>query len=57
MAEGVGFEPTWVTPNGFQDRLVMTASITLHRVSLAKVSGIWREFRERTVQLSKNKNR
>ena len=29
MAEGVGFEPTWVAPNGFQDRLVMTASITL----------------------------
>ncbi len=30
LAEGVGFEPTWVAPNGFQDRLVMTASITLH---------------------------
>ncbi len=29
LAQGVGFEPTWVAPNGFQDRLVMTASITL----------------------------
>ena len=29
MAESVGFEPTWLAPNGFQDRLVMTASITL----------------------------
>ena len=29
LAESVGFEPTWLAPNGFQDRLVMTASITL----------------------------
>ena len=29
MAERKGFEPLWVAPNGFQDRLVMTASITL----------------------------
>ena len=29
MAEGVGFEPTCLTANGFQDRLVMTTSITL----------------------------
>ena len=30
MAEGEGFEPPWaVDPNGFQDRLVVTASITL----------------------------
>ena len=36
--------------NGFQDRLVMTTSITLRRVSLAKCSGIWREFRERTMK-------
>ena len=34
MAESVGFEPTWVAPNGFQDRLVMTASITLRIVIL-----------------------
>ena len=34
----------------FQDRLVMTTSITLRRVSLAKCSGIWREFRERTMK-------
>ena len=36
--------------NGFQDRLVMTTSITLRRVSLAKCSGNWREFRERTMK-------
>ena len=36
--------------NGFQDRLVMTTSITLRRLSLAKCSGIWREFRERTMK-------
>ena len=35
---------------GFQDRLVMTASITLRRVSFAKCSGMWREFRERTMK-------
>ena len=30
MAEVKGFEPLWaVNPNGFQDRLVMTASIHL----------------------------
>ena len=29
MAEGKGFEPLWLAPNGFQDRLVMTASISL----------------------------
>ena len=34
----------------FQDRLVMTTSITLRRLSLAKCSGIWREFRERTMK-------
>ena len=34
----------------FQDRLVMTTSITLRRVSFAKCSGIWREFRERTMK-------
>ena len=34
----------------FQDRLVMTTSITLRRVSLAKCFGIWREFRERTMK-------
>ena len=28
----------------------MTTSITLRRVSLAKCSGIWREFRERTMK-------
>ena len=33
LAERVGFEPTWLTPNGFQDRLVMTASITLPLLS------------------------
>ena len=33
LAQGVRFELTWVAPNGFQDRLVMTASITL-RVDL-----------------------
>ena len=31
LAEGGGFEPPWaINPNGFQDRLVMTASITLY---------------------------
>ena len=29
VAQGVGFEPTCLAANGFQDRLVMTASITL----------------------------
>ena len=29
MAERKGFEPLWVAPNGFQDRLVMTTSIPL----------------------------
>ena len=29
LAQGVGFEPTCLTANGFQDRLVMTTSITL----------------------------
>ena len=29
MTQGVGFEPTCLAANGFQDRLVMTASITL----------------------------
>ena len=29
VAEGVGFEPTCLSANGFQDRLVMTASISL----------------------------
>ena len=29
LAEGVGFEPTCLSANGFQDRLVMTASISL----------------------------
>ena len=29
MAERKGFEPLWLAPNGFQDRLVMTASIPL----------------------------
>ena len=36
--------------NGFQDRLVMTTSITLRRLSFAKDSVIWREFRERTMK-------
>ena len=35
----------------FQDRLVMTTSITLRRVSLAKDLVIRREFRERTMKL------
>lgn len=35
VAQGVGFEPTWVAPNGFQDRRVMTASLTL-RVNLLR---------------------
>ena len=34
----------------FQDRLVMTTSITLRRLSFAKDSAIWREFRERTMK-------
>ena len=34
----------------FQDRLVMTASITLRRLSFAKCSAFWREFRERTMK-------
>lgn len=29
LAERKGFEPLWVAPNGFQDRLVMTTSIPL----------------------------
>ena len=29
MAESKGFEPLWLAPNGFQDRPVMTASVTL----------------------------
>ena len=37
-------------PNGFQDRLVMTTSISLRRLSFAKDSVIWREFRERTMK-------
>ena len=35
----------------FQDRLVMTTSITLRRLFLAKDLVIWREFRERTMKL------
>ena len=31
LAEGVGFEPTCLSANGFQDRLVMTTSITLRK--------------------------
>ena len=34
----------------FQDRLVMTTSITLRRLSFAKDSAFWREFRERTMK-------
>ena len=31
LAEGVGFEPTCLSANGFQDRLVMTTSISLRK--------------------------
>ena len=34
LAESEGFEPPWVAPNGFQDRRVMTTSLTLHVVWL-----------------------
>ena len=34
MAERKGFEPLWLAPNGFQDRLVMTASIPLRVTKL-----------------------
>ena len=34
LAQGVGFEPTWVAPNGFQDRLVMTTSISLRMYNM-----------------------
>ena len=34
----------------FQDRLVMTTSITLRRLSFARDSVIRREFRERTMK-------
>ena len=34
----------------FQDSLVMTTSITLRRLSFARDSVIWREFRERTMK-------
>ena len=37
----------------FQDRLVMTTSITLRRLSFAKDSAFWREFRERTMKFLK----
>ena len=39
MAEKVGFEPTWAkSPNGFQDRPVMTTSVPL-RILIIGVSG------------------
>ena len=36
LAQAEGFEPPWVAPNGFQDRLVMTTSITLRVFNFIK---------------------
>ena len=33
LAEEEGFEPPWVSPNGFQDHRVMTASLFLRMYS------------------------
>ena len=38
LAEGVGFEPTCLSANGFQDRLVMTTSISLRGYLLRRFS-------------------
>ena len=40
LAEGVGFEPTCLSANGFQDRLVMTASISLRIYDAQRASYI-----------------
>ena len=54
MAEGVGFEPTWaMNPNGFQDRLVMTASISLRRRGFG--DGVIISLKMSTVKYNGNK--
>lgn len=38
LAEAEGFEPPWaVSPNGFQDRLVVTASIRLRAIVIIAI--------------------
>ena len=54
LPQGVGFEPTWVAPNGFQDRLVMTASITLRVIIpyiIPQVMVFVKVFREIQIRL------